>query len=179
MLTSLFYFYALLISYSYLPSSFYYLMMKPVHQINFKDCSGQSVEDLSTYVDSWLKQNPQGEIFVGCDSKVRGNRVKYSTVVCLWNVGKGVSELYQNEVETKPKDSYTRLWNEVTRAVEVADILKDISHITVHVDINSNPKYRSHRLYDASIGLIKSMGFKGAGKPYSWAASCGAHRHCQ
>ena len=153
--------------------------MKPSQQKYFKNYNRQPVEDVTSYVRSWLNQNPEGEIFVGCDSKVRGNRVKYSTVVCLWNVGKGVSELYKNEVEQKPKDAYTRLWNEVTRAVEVADILKDISHITVHVDINSNPKYRSHRLYDASIGLIKSMGFKGAGKPFSWAASCGAHRHCQ
>lgn len=154
-------------------------MMKPAQEKYFKNYNEQPVEDVTSYVRSWLNQNPEGEIFVGCDSKVRGNRVKYSTVVCLWNVGKGVSELYKNEVEQKPKDAYTRLWNEVTRAVEVADILKDISHITVHVDINSNPKYRSHRLYDASIGLIKSMGFKGAGKPFSWAASCGAHRHCQ
>lgn len=153
--------------------------MKPSQQKYFKNYNEQPIEDVTSYVRSWLSQNPEGEIFVGCDSKVRGNRVKYSTVVCLWNVGKGVSELYKNEVEQKPKDAYTRLWNEVTRAVEVADILKDISHITVHVDINSNPKYRSHRLYDASIGLIKSMGFKGAGKPFSWAASCGAHRHCQ
>ncbi len=145
----------------------------------FRDYSGIEVSDIRTYVSHWLKTHSQGEIFVGCDSKVRGNRVKYSTVICLWDVGRGVNEIYKNEIEKRPKDSYTRLWNEVTRAVEIADILKDLGHITVHVDINSNPKYRSHQLYDASIGLITSMGFRGAGKPFSWAASCGAHRHCQ
>lgn len=145
----------------------------------FRDPIGTEVIDIKSYVSHWLKNHPQGEIFVGCDSKVRGTRVKYSTVVCLWNVGRGVNEIHKNEVEKRPKDAYTRLWNEVTRAVEVADALKDLGRITVHVDINSNPKYRSHQLYDASIGLITSMGFKGAGKPFSWAASCGAHRHCQ
>lgn len=145
----------------------------------FRDHTGIEVSDIATYVSHWLRLHPEGEIFVGCDSKVRGSRVKYSTVICLWNVGRGVNEIYKNEVEQRPKDAYTRLWNEVTRAVDVADSLKDTGKITVHVDINSNPKYRSHQLYDASIGLITSMGFNGAGKPFSWAASCGAHRHCQ
>lgn len=145
----------------------------------FRDPLGTEVLDIKSYVSQWLQIHPRGEIFVGCDSKVRGTRVKYSTVVCLWNVGRGVNEIHKNEIEKRPNDAYTRLWNEVTRAVEVADALKDLGRITVHVDINSNPKYRSHQLYDASIGLITSMGFKGAGKPFSWAASCGAHRHCQ
>ena len=153
--------------------------MKFIKNPCWRDHSGSEVQNYLQRVETWLNSHPNGEIYVGCDSKVRGNWVKYSTVVCLWNVGKGVSEIYRNETEKAPPDSYTRLWNEVTRAVDVADSLKDLGRITVHVDINSNPKFRSYQLYDASIGLITSMGFRGAGKPYSWAASCGAHRHCQ
>lgn len=145
----------------------------------FRDHQGEAIEDARKYVMNWLHKHPGGRIFVGCDSKVRGDKVKYSTAICLWNIGKGVQEIYKNEVIRKPHDQYSRLWGEVTRAVETAETLKDLGEITVHVDINSNPKYRSHKLYDASIGLITSMGFQGAGKPYSWAASCGAHRHCQ
>ncbi len=153
--------------------------MKPIPHPCFRDSQKKEINDVRQYVVHWLKNNPFGEIYVGCDSKVRGPFVKYATAICLWNVGHGVSELYKNEVEKTPSDRYTRLWNEVTRAVEIADLLKDLARITVHVDINSNPKFQSHRLYDASIGLIHSMGFRGAGKPYSWAASCGAHQHCQ
>ena len=153
--------------------------MKPIPFPRWRDHHGQEIKDYISQVVAWVEAHPKGEIYVGCDSKVRGSLVKYSTVICLWDVGRGVREIYKNETEKAPPDSYTRLWNEVTRAVEVADSLKDVAHITVHVDINSNPKYRSHQLYDASIGLITSMGFKGAGKPFSWAASCGAHRHCQ
>lgn len=130
-------------------------------------------------VSKWLSAYPAGRVFVGCDSKVRGDLVKYATVICLWDVGKGVKEIYRNEVTRAPKDSYTRLWNEVTRATETAELLKGLGEITVHIDINSDPQYPSNRLYDAGIGLINSLGFAGAGKPYSWAASCGAHRHCQ
>lgn len=153
--------------------------MKIITNPCWRDHAGKEIQDHHQLVKTWLKEHPNGEIYVGCDSKVRGRLVKYSTVICLWNVGRGVAEIYRNETEKAPPDSYTRLWNEVTRAVDIADSLKNLSKITVHVDINSNPKYRSHQLYDASIGLITSMGFKGAGKPFSWAASCGAHRHCQ
>lgn len=153
--------------------------MKQIEEPVFRDHRGEAINDPRAYVKNWLRQHPGGRIFVGCDSKVRGKLVKYSTAVCLWNIGKGVAEIYRNEVIPKPPDAYSRLWGEVTRAVEIADQLKDLGEITVHVDINSNPKYRSHQLYDASIGLITAMGFQGAGKPYSWAASCGAHKHCQ
>jgi predicted RNase H-related nuclease YkuK (DUF458 family) len=98
----------------------------------------------------------------------------------MWDVGRGVSEVHLNEIERKPKGGgHERLWSEVTRAVEVAHFLREFGDITVHVDINENPQFKSHQLFDASIGLIQSMGFKAAGKPFSWAASCGAHRHCQ
>jgi len=140
---------------------------------------GAEVDDVRSYVREWLQAHPGGELFIGCDSKKRGKKVKYSTAICLWNVGKGVHEIFKTETEKAPKDAYTRLWNEVTRAVTVAEHLKDLARITVHVDINSSPKYRSHQLYDASMGLITAMGFEAAGKPHSWAASCGAHRHCQ
>ncbi len=153
--------------------------MKLTQNAVFRDHKGNEIEEPRQFVQAWLKKHPRGKIFVGCDSKVRGDLVKYSTAICLWNIGKGVSEIYKNEVIQRPPDSYTRLWAEVTRAVETAEELKDLGEITVHVDINSNPKYRSHQLYDASIGLITSMGFQGAGKPFSWAASCGAHKHCQ
>jgi predicted RNase H-related nuclease YkuK (DUF458 family) len=145
----------------------------------FLNAHGEKVSDLKSYVTNWLKQHPLGKVYVGCDSKRRGATVKYSTVVCLWNVGHGVHELYCNEKLSEPRDRFTRLWNEVTRAVEVAQSLKGLSDIHVHVDINSNASFKSHQLYDASIGLITSMGFKGAGKPLSWAATCGAHKHCQ
>lgn len=153
--------------------------MKNTPATPFRDHRGQTVHSVSSYVQNWLKKHPQGKVFVGCDSKVRGQEVKYATAVCLWNIGKGVQEIHRNERMPKPNDRFSRLWGEVTRAVAVAESLKELTAVTVHVDINSNPKYRSHQLYDASIGLITSLGFEAAGKPHSWAASCGAHRHCQ
>lgn len=145
----------------------------------FKNYKSEPVIDIKSYAETWLKTHPHGEVYVGCDSKARGKKVTYSTVICFWDVGKGVQEIHHTETVPAPKDSYSRLWEEVTRAVNTAYTLKDLGKITVHIDINSNPKYKSHQLCDASIGLITSMGFEGEGKPFSWAASCGAHKHCQ
>lgn len=145
----------------------------------FLDHRAMPVDDVVDYVRLWLESHPKGSIYVGADSKVRGEWVKYSTVVCLWDVGRGVWELHRSDLLPKPKDSYSRLWEEVNRAVETAHLLRNLGEVTVHVDINADPRFKSHPLYDASMGFITSLGYKAAGKPYSWAASCGAHRHCQ
>jgi predicted RNase H-related nuclease YkuK (DUF458 family) len=145
----------------------------------FRTSGGSVVEDLRQYIIDWMAEHNGCEIYIGSDSQVRGDRVKYSTVVCLWDVGHGVWEAYRNEELQNPKDRYTRLWNEVTRSVELADELKDLGEIHVHMDYNSNPKYPSYQLYDAGIGYVTGMGFNAAGKPLAWAASSGANRHCQ
>lgn len=148
-------------------------------EIPFRNYRQEIVAKPRDFVAQWLLQYPQGKVFVGCDSKVRGKLTKYSTAICLWNPGKGVQEIFRTEVVPTPPDDYTRLWTEVEKALETAGVLKGLAPLTVHVDLNSKAQFRSNRLYDASIGLIRAMGFEGAGKPHSWAASCGAHRHCQ
>jgi predicted RNase H-related nuclease YkuK (DUF458 family) len=90
---------------------------KPGATAVFRDHRGEAVADPKEYVKTWLKAHPGGRVYVGCDSKVRGSRVKYSTAICMWNIGKGVKEIYKNEVEKRPPDRYSRLWSEVTRAV--------------------------------------------------------------
>ena len=145
----------------------------------FRTTGGIVVTDLRRFIKLWLSDHKDGQIYVGSDSQVRGDIVKYSTVVCLWDVGHGVREAYSSEVSDRPKDRFTRLWNEVMRSVELADQLRDLGEIHVHMDFNSNPEFPSHKLYDAGIGYVTSMGFDAAGKPNAWAATSGANRHCQ
>lgn len=145
----------------------------------YRTTNGEPISDLRIFVQNWLDQHPKGEIYVGTDSKTRGDRVKYSTAICLWDVGGGVWEAYTNEWTNRPKDKFTRLWDEVNRSVKIAEQLKDLGDIHVHMDFNSNPEFPSYQLYDAGIGLVTSLGFIGAGKPNAWAATSGAHRHCQ
>ncbi len=145
----------------------------------FKKSNGERVPDVVEYVRKWLDAHPVSEVHVGCDSNLIGGRIKYSTVICLREIGKGVHEIHRNDYETGYGDNAHRLWKEVERALEAAGKLREFGQVTVHVDLNSNPRYPSHRLYHASIGLIKGMGFYALGKPDAWAATCGANRHCQ
>lgn len=145
----------------------------------FRTSGGQVVEDLREFIERWKLKHENGKIYIGTDSQARGGVVNYSTVVCLWDVGHGVWEAYTKDVIDRPKDRYTRLWNEVMRSVELADEISDLGEIHVHMDYNSNPKYPSYQLYDAGIGYVTSMGYVAAGKPDAWAATSGANRHCQ
>lgn len=147
--------------------------------IVFRTSQGMIVDDLRLFVRAWLREHPGGKVYIGSDSQVRGDVVKYSTVVCLWDVGYGVWEVYSTVKVPRFNDRFSRLWNEIQRSVEVADMIRDIAPVTVHMDFNSDPSYPSYKLYDAGMGLAKAMGFEAAGKPDSWAASCGANRRCQ
>lgn len=149
------------------------------NNVVFRTSGGQVVENLREFIERWKLKHEKGKIYIGSDSQARGDRVKYSTVVCLWDVGHGVWEVYQKEETTRPKDRYTRLWNELTRSVELAEELKDLGDIHVHMDYNSNPDFPSYQLYDAGIGYVTAMGYVAAGKPDAWAATSGANRHCQ
>lgn len=148
-------------------------------EVLFRTPSGIVLDDIRVFVRAWLREHPRGKVFIGSDSQVRGGDVKYSTVVCLWDVGHGVWEAYSTVKVPRPKDRFSRLWNEVQRSVEVAELLRDITDVTVHMDFNSDPQYPSYQLYDAGMGLVRAMGFEAEGKPNSWAASCGANRRCQ
>lgn len=150
-----------------------------VNDAVFRTSQGMEVPDIRQYVRAWLREHPEGKIYIGSDSQVRGTDVKYSTVICLWDVGHGVWEAYSTIKIPRLYDRFSRLWNEVQRSLEVAEMLKDIGDVIVHMDFNSDPNYASYKLYDAGMGLVKSMGYEAAGKPDSWAATCGANRHCR
>lgn len=145
----------------------------------YKD-DGTVVLDPLRYVNDWLLKHPKGEIHLGCDSKVKRSYVKYSVAICMREIGRGVHEIYGTKTDPLPKDRYSRLWEEVNLAVKVAHNFDAIpSPIFIHVDLNKDPNYFSNSLYEASVGFIKSMGYNALAKPDAWAASSGAHSHCQ
>jgi predicted RNase H-related nuclease YkuK (DUF458 family) len=145
----------------------------------FRRSDGRPVHEVGTYVREWLKQHPHSEVHVGCDSKTRSEFIKFSTVICMREIGKGVHEIHRNDYEKGRGDKMDRLWREVSKALAIAEELKEIASITIHVDLNSDQRAKSNRLYDASIGMIRGMGFHALGKPDAWAASSGANKHCE
>ncbi len=149
-------------------------------KLTFYKQKNTAVLNYKSYVHSWIQEHPKSELHIGCDSKVKPNGVKYSVSICMRNIGNGVHEIYATEFINDKTDNYTRLWREVNMAVELARELDDLAaKIHIHVDLNQDPKYFSNRLYEASVGFISSLGYEAIAKPDAWAASSGAHAHCQ
>lgn len=146
--------------------------------IFFKD-NGTAVLDPKAYVANWLQNNLNSELHIGCDSKVKGSQVKYSVSICMRQIGAGVHEIYSSKILPKQNDTYHRLWTEVNMVVELAEKLADLAEINVHLDLNRDPKFLSHRLLESSVGYIKSLGYNAIAKPDAWAASSSAHSRCQ
>ena len=150
----------------------------------FQNKDGVKIENVSEYVKNWLIQNNNSDIYIGCDSQETNNRITYVTTICLYEKGRGAHVIYRKEYEQKATrgktNMHTRLWNEVTKSIEVADMLKDLEkRITVHVDYNSKQNEKSNQLYEAGIGYAKSMGYDAVGKPDAWAASSAADNYCR
>jgi uncharacterized protein len=152
----------------------------------FTQTNGTIIDDLFNYVKEWIEENPNSEIFVGCDSQEVGSEINYVITVCLYNIGRGVHVILNKESTPKPKtlnplaNMYPKLWSEVVRSVEVADFLKGINRkITVHLDYNSKDSEKSNQFYEAGIGYVKSMGYDAVGKPDAWAASNCADNYCR
>ncbi len=146
----------------------------------FRTSEGNRVSNVVGYVNNWLQEHPLGQIHIGADSKKRGAITKYSVSICMWESNYGVHEIHHTEILKNYPDDFSRLWEEVQRAVNTATALTGISSdIRVHVDLNNDPRYFSNKLYEASMGFITSYGFKAVGKPHAWAASYGAHKYCQ
>lgn len=149
-------------------------------ELVFRTSAGNRVTNVVGYVSNWMQLHPQGQIHIGADSKKRGARTKYSVSICLWERNYGVHEIHHTEILKNYPDDFSRLWEEVQRAVNIASSLTGVSaNIRVHVDLNNDPKYFSNKLYEASMGFISSFGFQAIGKPDAWAASAGAHKYCQ
>ena len=119
-------------------------------------------------------------ITIGSDSKYFRHYTRYSTVICAI-IDSGTTYWHRDTREyNMAGDIYTRIWAEVDRSMEIAfqvrDILPDID-IVVHCDINSDPRFGSHRFYDNAKGYVTGCGFEYVAKPYSWAASGVADWH--
>ncbi len=152
----------------------------------FRTRDGVVIEDIASYVDEWTTKHPESEVYVGCDSQEVGHKINYVTTICMYEFGRGAHVIHCKETIEKPAklnpiaNMHPKLWSEVVRSVEVADMLKGVKKkITVHVDYNSKEGEKSNQLYDAGIGYARSRGYDAVGKPDAFAASSAADNYCR
>lgn len=152
----------------------------------FKKANGEKIENVIDYVKNYISipENYQYEIYVGTDSKVTRNKVVYAIVIGIYKIGKGVHIIYRKEFREN-KSFFERLWWEVEYSLQIANMLRDEGILTnnnlfaIHIDMNTNKKYKSSKVLDAASGYVKSNGFDFMAKPNAWVATYAADMLCK
>jgi len=137
-------------------------------------------------IQDFLMDNPSTQVHIGIDSKRYGNHVVFACAVVLYRPGCGgrvVSRL-MTKAYPSPPQPVTRLWEEVSEAMEIAETVAKVcepcdkvrNRIHVHLDLNSDERCVSHEVYKPGLKWVRSMGFNAYGKPAAWAASGVANR---
>ena len=116
----------------------------------FKRLIEEEEFELIGYVKQYLNQHNRDDvkIHVGCDSQNIGSLTHYATTVVFHIGNSGCHFIYKKEKLPKIDDMWTKLWGETTRAVEVANHLKEhnITIDSVDLDFNSDEKQKSNKL---------------------------------
>lgn len=139
----------------------------------------KTLHDLVSYTKRVLAEyaNHEVRIYVGCDSQNLRKRpwTCYVTAVAFHIgtsdngefYGNGVHIVYRPEKYKKIRDTWSRLWKEIERSMEVAETLRDNGILVqrVDLDLNQDEAYESNRLINAGEGLFKGLGYRVASKP--------------
>lgn len=157
----------------------------------FKSLTNRRAVDLIPYVQKFLLENSNTEIFIGCDSQNHRGSTSYATVIVLHNKGRGGHVLYTEDITPKiqmgrqtPKSEleFQRLWSEVERSIEVAEYLKanGIKKPTfIDIDLNPDPQFKSNQALRAALGYVESMGYIVRCKPDAVSATYVADKICK
>jgi len=133
-------------------------------------------------VNSFLETNAKEEtdIYIGTDSQRVGKRIKFITVIVCVLPGKGGRVIQKCKI-IPSKDMTNlrdRLIHETWLSIEVAQEVSKIvpNDLTIHLDVNQSPKYKSGKYRAELTGFVAGLGYKYEVKPNSWAASCVADK---
>ena len=134
------------------------------------------------YLIEYLKNNPECEIHVGCDSQNYTNKTVYVTTIVIRYPNRGAHVLYYKEKVARIRDLWTRLWNEIERSIATANFIENecgLKVTQIDLDLNEDPDYPSNKVLRAASGYLSSLGFTSKAKPNllmaTWAANSLCH----
>ena len=139
-----------------------------------------TMEQLSNFLNSTI--NKDTDIYIGSDSQEVGNYLIVAAVVVIHENNNGAKFFYCREKlnRKKFKSLQQRLLYETQKAIEVAISLTEVSEkcrkFSVHIDINSDEKFKSGKFATQAKSYVTSQGFSCEIKPNAWASSCVADR---
>ena len=121
------------------------------------------------------------KVCIGTDSQVKGRDTEFATVIVFIRKGKGGFMYISNETTLQKMSIKERMLVEVAKSIEVAYPLCNIFSrysvdMEVHVDINTNPNFKSNDALKDAMGYIMGMGFAFKAKPDAFASSSCANK---
>lgn len=124
------------------------------------------------------------KVCIGTDSQVKGKITEFATVIVFIRKGKGGFMYILNEITRQKMNIKQRMLVEVGKSIDVAYALCNIFSrysvdMEVHVDINTNPNFKSNDALKEAMGYIMGMGFAFKAKPHAFASSSCANKIVQ
>ena len=121
------------------------------------------------------------KVCIGTDSQVKGKETEFATVIVFLREGCGGFMFIHNDTTLFKHSIKERMLVEVAKSIEIAYELCDLFTLykvgmEVHVDINTNPQFKSNEALREAMGYIMGMGFAFKAKPDAFASSCCANK---
>ena len=140
----------------------------------FRKTNGKAIDILS-YTLKQVNKHPDLKIYVGGDSKLKGDgNIVYYTVVAYRYGTRGVHYVYHKDTITHKMTKWNRLMGEVERIMTFATWFCENSPIRLHAidfDLNQDTRYYSNKLVNLATGWGSSLGIPVHTKPDEVVAS--------
>lgn len=141
-------------------------------------------EEIRSVIVKEKEMGHELKVCIGTDSQVKSRETEFATVIVFIRKGKGGFMYIHNETTTQRMSVKERMLLEVSKSIEVAYSLCRLFTLynvdmEVHVDINTNPNFKSNDALKEAMGYIMGMGFAFKAKPDAFASSSCANKVVQ
>lgn len=148
----------------------------PFNEWKWHSYDGTKSIDPDNFISAYKNQ----DFYVGTDSQNYKGLTVYTTVIISHHKNRGGSIIIHSDKTITPSSLRHKLLMEAMRSLEAAYFVNQRipskSNIVVHLDVNSNLKWKSGQYKDELVGLIMAQGFNVRCKPDAWASSSAADR---
>ena len=124
------------------------------------------------------------KIIIGTDSVKSNQSFIFTSSICILNDHEKYDRTYFYNRKKIKDDSYymlaKRLLKETYDSIEIANFLQTAlgdPNIEIHIDVNTDSKYKSSKFKNTLIGYVTGCGFECRVKPESFVASSIADNH--
>lgn len=138
-------------------------------------------ETMENAIIKELSEGHRLKVCIGCDSQVKGKMTEFAIVIVILREKKGGFMYFTLHRKVSNMTIKERMITEVNMAVQLAYELcptldKYPVGLEVHVDINTDPNFKSNVALKEAMGYILGMGYIFKAKPDAFASSYCADR---